>query len=133
MEDDDLKLLKTIGKWTVGVILVLAIATFVSKKTTEVTHLDDAVQNYEEFQEIFNTCTKIDKDICLTRDIPDDDVSFRQFSKAQTLATQKKNLNKWVEEYNAKSKMFGRSLWKSSSLPYQLSVDDYPCYNKQTK
>ena len=32
------------------------------------------------------------------------------------------------EDYNAKSKMWGRSLWKSKSLPYQLSVTDFSNY-----
>lgn len=40
--------------------------------------------------------------------------------------------SKFIEQLpnNAKSNMFNKSIWKSSSLPYQLSVSDYPCYNK---
>lgn len=90
--------------------------------------MENAVINYEEFQEIYNTCQKIDTDIAIIKGVKDDDVMFEQFSKAQRLSTLKTNLNKWVENYNAKSKMFNRSIWKSSSLPHQLNINEFPNY-----
>ena len=92
------------------------------------TSMENAVINYEEFQEIYNTCQKIDTDIAIIQGVPNGDVMFEQFSKAQRLATLKVNLNKWVENYNAKSKMFNRSIWKSNSLPHQLDINDFINY-----
>ena len=95
----------------------------------ESTRIDTAVQNYEEFQEIYNTCAKINTDICNMKDIPETDPMFSQFSKAQRILALRTNLNRWIEDYNAKSKMWGRSLWKSNSLPYQLSNQEFNCNN----
>ena len=89
---------------------------------------DNAFNSYEEFQEIFNTCSKLNTDLCNMRSINEKDPMFNQFSKAQRVNSIKTNLNHWVEEYNAKSKMWNRALWKSKSLPYALSVDDFKCY-----
>jgi hypothetical protein len=98
-------------------------------KAEEATHLKDAVIVYEEYQEIYNTCVKLNTDLCNMKDLPDDDVMFEQFSKAQRINTIQTNLNRWVETYNAKSKMWGRSLWKSNELPYQLTNQQFNCNN----
>lgn len=90
---------------------------------------EDAVINYEQYQEIYTTTKKINTDLCSMRQLPEKDPMFSQFSKAQRINQQKTQLNRWVEEYNAKSKMINRSLWKSSELPYQLSVEQFNCYN----
>ena len=100
-------------------------------KAEEATHLHDAVIVYEEYQEIYNTCTKLNVDLGNMQSLPADDVMFEQFSKAQRVNTIKTELNRWVETYNGKSKMWGRSLWKSSSLPYQLNVLDFSNYNNK--
>jgi hypothetical protein len=92
------------------------------------THIDDATIVYEEYQEIYNTCQKLNTDLGIIQTTPDNDKQFDQFSKAQRLNAIKQNLNRWVEDYNAKSKMWGRSLWKSKQLPYQLSVNDFSNY-----
>lgn len=100
-------------------------------KAEEATHLHDAVIVYEEYQEIYNTCTKLNVDLGNMQSLPADDIMFEQFSKAQRVNTIKTELNRWVETYNGKSKMWGRSLWKSSSLPYQLNVLDFNNYNNK--
>jgi hypothetical protein len=61
-------------------------------------------------------------------DLPESDKMFEQFSKTQRINTLKTQLNRWVEEYNAKSKMINHSLWKSSELPYQLNTNQFNCY-----
>jgi hypothetical protein len=94
------------------------------------TTMDTAFIRYEEFQELYNTCDKINTDICNMRDMPDDDKSFEQFSKPQRINTLKTQLNRWVQDYNAKSKMWNRSMWKSAKLPYQLDVNQFNCYTK---
>lgn len=98
-------------------------------KVEESTHLHDAVQNYEQFQEIYNTCSKLNTDLCNMKSLPENDRMFEQFSKAQRINTIKTQLNRWVEDYNAKSLMFGRALWKSNKLPYQLTNQEFSCNN----
>lgn len=96
------------------------------------THIDDAVENYEEFQSIFNTCQQVNTDLCAKRQIPDTDKGFDLISKSQQVFALKAKLNRWCEEYDAKSKMWGRSLWKSSKLPFELHVSDFGCYDEPT-
>jgi len=98
-------------------------------KAEEAAHLHDAVIVYEEYQEIYNTCVKLNTDLGNMKELPADDVMFEQFSKAQRVNTLKTQLNKWIETYNGKSKMWGRSLWKSGQLPYQLDVNQFSNYN----
>ena len=123
----------TLGKklllWIIGLSIVISAIGYFVNKAKEATHLDDAVQNYEQYQEIYNTCVKLNTDLCNLRELPDDDKMFEQFSKQQRILQLKTQLNRWVEDYNAKSKMFGRALWKSNSLPYQLTVNQFTCNN----
>ncbi len=115
-----------------GLIILLLIVLFFTgvigkgcNQAVTATHIENATIVYEEFQEIFNTCSKLNTDLGIIEATPDTDKQFEQFSKAQRLNAIKQNLNRWVEDYNGKSKMWGRSLWKSSTLPYQLSVNDF--------
>ena len=127
--NSEVKFMKRIAYWLIGLTIVLSIGGFVVHKMREATHIDDAVQNYEQYQEIYNTCSKINTDICNMKDLNDDDPMFSQFSKAQRILALRTNLNRWIEDYNAKSKMWGRALWKSNSLPYQLSNQEFSCNN----
>ena len=124
---DEISFGKKIFYWLIALCLIASIAGFVWSKTKEATHIDDAVQNYEQFQEIYNTCVKLNTDLCNYKDVPENDVMFEQFSKAQRILAIKTQLNRWVEDYNAKSKMWGRALWKSNALPYQLTTQDFNC------
>jgi hypothetical protein len=126
---EEARFFKRIIYWVIGLSIVLSVGSFIVHKMREATRVDTAVQNYEEYQEIYNTCVKINMDICNMKDVPETDPMFSQFSKAQRILTLRTNLNRWIEEYNAKSKMWGRSLWKSSSLPYQLSNQEFNCNN----
>lgn len=126
---EDLKELKKVIYWIVGGVLLLSTITFWVSKGKEATHIDDAVQNYEQFQEIYNTCVKVNTDLCNMKDLPEDDKMFEQFSKTQRILALKTQLNRWVEEYNAKSNMWGRSSWKSNKLPYELNVNQFNCNN----
>lgn len=126
---EEIKIIKNLYIWLIAVVLVLSIGGWMLTRASEATHAEDAVIVYEEYQDIYNTCQKLNTDLCNMKSLPENDVMFEQFSKAQRVNTIKTQLNKWVEDYNAKSKMWGRSLWKSASLPYQLSVNDFNCYN----
>lgn len=124
---DEISFGKKIFYWLIAISFIASIAGFVWTKTKEATHIEDAVQNYEQFQEIYNTCVKLNTDLCNYKDLPENDVMFEQFSKAQRILAIKTQLNRWVEDYNAKSKMWGRNLWKSNALPYQLTTNDFNC------
>ena len=99
-------------------------------QAVKATHIDNATIVYEEYQEIYNTTTRLNTDLGNMQTLPENDKMFEQFSKAQRINTIKTQLNRWVEDYNAKSKMWGKSLWKSQSLPYQLDVNQFSNYNK---
>jgi hypothetical protein len=129
MYNEETKFFKRIIYWIIGVTLVCSIGGFIVHKMREATHIDTAVLKYEEYQEIYNTCSKINTDICNMKDVPETDPMFSQFSKAQRILALRTNLNRWIEDYNAKSKMWGRSLWKSNELPYQLSNQEFNCNN----
>lgn len=117
----------TIILGTVGFVIRLAStpAALVEKATDP----DQIISNYEEFQSIWNTCQKLDADLKTICDTPDADPMFAQFSKGAMVAAKRQQLTRWVNEYNAKSKMINRNLWKSGKLPYQLNEEDFPNYN----
>jgi hypothetical protein len=129
MEDykNEISFAKKTIYWIIGLSLFASVVGLVLTKAKEATHIEEAVQNYEQFQEIYNTCVKLNTDLCNYKDLPENDVMFEQFSKAQRILAIKTQLNRWVEDYNAKSKMWGRSLWKSNALPYQLSTQEFNC------
>lgn len=102
-----------------------------AKQAIKATHIDDATDVYEEFQSTYNACVKLNTDLGNMQATDKDDVMFAQFSKAQRVLQIKTQLNRWVEDYNAKSKMWGRSLWKSKSLPFELNVNDFSNYNNK--
>lgn len=123
---------KKIVWWVIGVCLLLTAGivtcNLAFKTVKKATHIEDAVKVYEEFQEIYNTCEKLNTDLCNMRAAPESDKMFEQFSKEQRLLTLRTSLNRWVNDYNAKSKMWGRNLWKSKKLPFELSVQNFNCY-----
>jgi hypothetical protein len=126
---EDLKFAKRFIYWVIGLSIVLSIFGLGVRSCKKATHIEDAVIVYEEYQEIYNTCSKLNTDLCNMKSLPEDDKMFEQFSKAQRILAIQTNLNRWVEEYNSKSKMWGRNLWKSNELPYQLNVNQFNCNN----
>ncbi|MCK9568875.1 hypothetical protein M0R72_08040 [Candidatus Pacearchaeota archaeon] len=125
-----MKALAWIGGIAIGVIvLALILMSFGIGIGNRVAGTTDAMLiRYEEFQDIYNTCVKLNTDLCNMKAVPETDKMFEQFSKEQRLLALRTNLNKWVEDYNAKSKMWNRALWKSKSLPYQLTTQKFNCY-----
>ena len=120
-----------------GVVLLILVFGFVvstvmrsCNQAVTATHVDDATAVYEEYQEIYNTCQQLNENLAVVQATPSDDAQFTQFSKQAQLNSIKMKLNRWVEDYNAKSLMWGRSNWKSAKLPYQLDVNQFSNYNK---
>jgi len=109
--------------WLVLLFVILGVGGWFFTTSTKV--VDTAFIRYEEFQEIYNTCQKVNSDLAIIKNIPDNDPMFASFSKQAMLSNKKQQLTRWIEEYNAKSKMWNRAMWKSSSLPYQLDVSQF--------
>lgn len=109
-----------------GVVTLFGGAWFISSRSVQVA--DSAIIHYEDFQEIYNSTQALNQKLCNLKAIPDTDPMFRDFSKAAQANGLRNNLTRWIEEYNAKSKMWNRALWKSKTLPYQLSTTDFNCY-----
>lgn len=118
--------------WIIGLMFILGTIGWVAARASKVAEnvIDNAPPNYEEFQEVYNTCQKINSDLATVRDVPDSDPMFAQFSKAAMIAAKRQQMTRWVEEYNAKSKMWNRAMWKSNALPYQLSISDFSRYER---
>lgn len=105
---------------------------------TRVTDPDRIISNYEWFEEAYNDCLALDSKISSTRQqivsqfegLPKDRTQWsRQDRDAWnqwqvTLNGQRSQRQNIVGEYNAKSKMITRQLWKSPTLPYQLAIVD---------
>lgn len=92
--------------------------------------IDNAVVNYDNFQETYNTCVKLNTDLGILMETPDEDKQFQDFTKFQRINALKMNLIKNVEDYNARSREIDKNLWKSSALPCQLSVHDFSNFDK---
>lgn len=128
--------MRTFGIIVLVILGIVAISVFGFMGTTcnnaqdQIQHhaVKNSFDSYEEFQEIYNTCQQINKNLCNIKDVDEHDKMFDQFSKtAQQIALRSK-MNRWMEDYNAKSKMWNRSVWKSKSLPYELSSAQFSCY-----
>jgi hypothetical protein len=124
---DEVRFSKKLVLWVIGLLAVISIGSWMLTKSVQIA--DNALLNYEQFQEIYNTCDKINTDLGTIRAVDEKDRMFDSFSKQAMLANKKQQLARWVEEYNAKSKMWNRSLWKSNSLPYQLNVNQFQNFN----
>jgi|ERR1700722_3432546 len=92
--------------------------------------VEDAVISYDDYWDMYHTCEKLNTDLGIIETTPDNDKQFEQFSKSQRENAIKQNLNRWVQEYNAKSKHIDKRYWKSPDLPYELSVNNFSNYNK---
>jgi hypothetical protein len=112
--------------WLIVVFSILGVVGFLLSRGVET--VDNGISHYEDFQEIYTTTKKIDSDLATIQAVPETDKMFTNFSKAAMVAAKKQQMTRWIEEYNAKSKMINRSLWKSSTLPYQLNTNDFPNY-----
>lgn len=125
---EEIKKGKRLFLWVIGVFLALIVILWFFNRSERI--VSTGIIRYEEFQEIYNTCQKLNTDLAIIQQTSETDRQFEQFSKEQRLNAIKQNLNRWVEDYNAKSKVWTRSMWKSNTLPYQLSVNDFSNYNK---
>jgi hypothetical protein len=125
---EEIKIGKKLFIWFIAAMFIIGGIIWFFNRSERV--VQAGIIRYEEFQQIYNTCQKLNTDLGIIQTTPETDKQFEQFSKAQRENAIKQNLNRWVEDYNAKSKVWTHSMWKSNTLPYQLSVTDFPNYNK---
>lgn len=105
---------------------------------TRVTQPDRMIQNYEWFEETYNDAKALDQKIKATQaqidsqfsGLPEDRNDWSrenttEFNRLNAvlvgLRSQRESI---VADYNARSKLVTRNLWKGQDLPYQLQVVD---------
>lgn len=126
---DDIFDVKKLFIWIICVLLVVGGVTWFFTRTDQV--VTNGITDYEYFQSMYNSANEANTKLCALRALPDSDPSFEQFSKGQQVLSLQGKLTHIVEEYNAKSRVWTRSMWKSKTLPYELTVNDYSCYNEK--
>jgi len=90
--------------------------------------MENAVISYDEYQDMYATCKQINADLGVIKETPETDIQFSQFSKQQRVNSLKQSLNRWINEYNAKSKHIDKKWWKSKELPYSLDSKQFSNY-----
>lgn len=118
------------NSWKIAGILSLIVIVFglagilggVFEKVTDATHI---ISSYEEYEDMYATCEKISQDICVLEKSNVD--ATTGFSKSERLLNYENNMNRWINEYNSKSRQKHKNLWKSSDLPYKLNRSDFNC------
>ena len=91
-----------------------------------VTSTQQIIQNYENFYQMNTDIKAMASNVKIAKakldrlkpGDPGYDQANIEYSGIQM------NLNNLVSEYNSKSKMITRNLWKASDLPYQMSAEE---------
>ena len=113
------------------VLIIVAVVTiliaFLGKGAAVVdkaTDPDAIIYNYEWFEQTYNDVLKMDRQILQYKtelqEIDKDkerELYYRKFTELSGLRAIRENL---VSEYNAKSKMISRKMWKSKELPREI-------------
>lgn len=127
--------MKTFGKISLIILVIIGlIALSFAMRTCSIAknHVENSMKNavitYDEYQDIYATCVQLNLDLGVIKDTPESDSQFSQFSKQQRINTLKQQLNRWINEYNAKSKHIDKKWWKSSALPYELTTTLFSNY-----
>lgn len=130
MYEEETRSVKGLIVWFVALCFIISGFIWLIERPAKIAEkvIDDSLVSYEEFQEIYNTCQKLDADLATVGSIDEHDKMFDSFSKASLIAAKRQQMTRWIGEYNAKSKMWNRAIWKSNALPYQLSTSNFPHY-----
>lgn len=126
--DEELKdqsnFVKNVITWFVVFFLIMfSIIGFIYKTN------NTGLVSYQECEEMYSTCIKINADIGTLLTIDNNDKMFNEFSKQSMISLKKQQLSRWVEEYNTKSRIINKFIWKSNTLPYQLNVNNFTNFN----
>lgn len=124
------QVIRKVFKWTlllIGLSFLVYVISVPLGLFKKVTNPDHIIQSYEEYEEIYSTCNKICDDMsALNSSNVDNTSGFNKEERALALENQ---MNRWIREYNAKSREITRNMWKSGDLPYQLSRNNFNCKN----
>ena len=111
--------------WIIVVFILLGlfagIVHWVSKPTRlldRVTEPGHIINNYEDYQTLYDDCRSLCKKIDNLSKLTSE--TSGGFSKEERLLALQNRMEELIAEYNAKSKMITRKMWKSSSLPHSL-------------
>lgn len=69
------------NKTIIYMVIIIITLMFISSCKHMWKSYDDAVINYEQYQEIYTTTKKINTDLCSMRQLPEKDPMFAQFRK----------------------------------------------------
>lgn len=123
---------KDFSSWWGGVVALIILTGIVfgayhffskpaqlADKLTTPDHIINSYEWYEEsYSAIKNQCTQIS---ILEKSTQK---SSGGFSTSERILNLKNKLSSQVEEYNAKSRMITKSMWKSPKLPYQIDFNN---------
>lgn len=82
---------KSIFLFTLFLMVVSGVLWFFTRSTRII---EDAFIKYEDFQEIYNTCFKINYDLDTIKSFPENDKMFSQFSKSAMIAAKKQQMTR---------------------------------------
>lgn len=129
--------METFGRVVIGILIFIGLSVLVVTCNVggiftkhAYNSMENAVISYDEYQNIYAACQQVDTDLATIRETPDNDKQFEQFSKASMINAKKQKLSRLVNDYNALSKHIDKKWWKSSTLPYELTVNQFTNYNK---
>lgn len=91
---------------------------------SHVTSTQQIIQNYENFYTMHNDIKAMAKNVKIAEQKYN---KAGEATKAQAEIEYfgiQQNLNNMISEYNAKSRMITRSLWKAQDLPYQITLEE---------
>lgn len=93
---------------------------------SHVTSTQSIIQNYENYYTMNNDIKAMAGNVKILKQkfdrLKPGDPGYDQANIEYTGAQM--NLNNMISEYNAKSKMITRSLWKAQDLPYQMTLEE---------
>ena len=112
-----------------GLFILVAVVLGITGKVVgvfdKVTNSTHIISSYEEYEDMYAACEKISQDICV---LEKSDVSETAgFNKSERLLSYENKMNRWINEYNSKSRQIHKNLWKSSDLPHKLIRSDFTC------
>lgn len=118
--------------WAVVVTLLLMLVGYgvhwISKPARlvdKLTEPDHIIQSYEEYENMYEACITLCSKISA---LESSNVNDPEFSTSERLLALQNLLDTRIGQYNAKSRMITKNMWKSKVLPYQLSRDSL-CQN----
>ena len=124
METQELKIIKKLILWIIGLCFVLGMIAYLSGWFTKVVNPDRAVDTYENFYVLYDQADQICNDIKVMQNA---DSLSGGFSRNERIIGLENKINEVIKDYNAKSKAWTRNMWKADDLPHTLNRSDFNC------